>query len=194
MKIFEIEKIENFGQKKIWGWRSRRTVLMLLFYRIFYNQKQKSRTCIKFIGVECLVPNVISRREKKRFGIAVTQNQGILHKWGPISWNHTILDWTRRAVRPLWRLPSRVPKIAQKSKKVRKKTVPWKSLQSSLKVDFLGHLLNTSENKPNGICVWGRCICHSVKIGQNPYRQTDKPSCVRCWGTRLGLGSPQRGQ
>ena len=53
---------------------------MLLFYRIFSNQKQKSRTRIKFIGVEYLVPNVISRREKKRFGIAVTQNQGILHK------------------------------------------------------------------------------------------------------------------
>ena len=31
-----------------------------------------------------------------------------------------LLGWTRRAVRPLWELPSRVPKIGKKSKKFEK--------------------------------------------------------------------------
>ena len=49
-----------------------------------------------------------------------------------------VLDWTRRAVRPLWVLPSRVPKIAQKSKKDEKKRTPENASTSGLKLVFSG--------------------------------------------------------
>ena len=40
---------------------------MLLFYRIFCNQKHSTRKCIQFIGVEYLVRIVNSRGEEKLF-------------------------------------------------------------------------------------------------------------------------------
>ena len=92
MKNFEIEKNRNFESEKIWGWRSKRDVLVLIFYRIFSNQKQKFRTCIQFIGVEYLVPNVNSRREKKDMDSVwprIKEFYTYLAFRGRISWNHT---------------------------------------------------------------------------------------------------------
>ena len=42
---------------------------MLLFYRIFSNQKHSTRKCITFIGVEYLVRIVNSRGERKLFDL-----------------------------------------------------------------------------------------------------------------------------
>ena len=64
-----------------------------------------------------------------------------------------ILDWTRRAVRPLWGLPSRVPKIAQKSKNVRKNRVPENVSSQCLKLVFSGTSFDHLRKNTDGICV-----------------------------------------
>ena len=46
-------------------WESKRAVLILIFYRIFSDQKHSTRQCRKFIGVEYLVPNVNSRKMRQ---------------------------------------------------------------------------------------------------------------------------------
>ena len=51
------------------------SVLILLLRLLPSDQKHSTRTCIKFVDVIFLVPNVDSREEKKILSL-LTQNQG----------------------------------------------------------------------------------------------------------------------
>ena len=73
------------GQLFFGIWVSNSIVLILLLRLFPWDQKHSTRNCTKFAHVIFLALNVNSRKIKKRFVGAVTQNQGIRHQRGPIS-------------------------------------------------------------------------------------------------------------
>ena len=90
---FEIENFRKFrllDQKKIEVRESNMTVLILFLRLLPSDQKHSTRNCLKFAGVKYLVRIVNSRKMAILIAKAMTQNQGIRHERGPISWNHTI--------------------------------------------------------------------------------------------------------
>ena len=80
-----------------------------------------------------------------------------------------------RGSSPPWGLPRPRAQKPQKSSKSSKKKCPGKRLDPCLKVVFDGPSSEPPPKKPNGICVWSRCICHSVKILETPHTQAHKP-------------------
>ena len=118
------------------------------------------------------------------------------------------LDWTRGACRPLegdfliekparfarnsciskllWGPPEHADIFCSKFEKVTKKVGPRNRAHRLEFAKVAGPPFGHSGNKPNGICVWGRSICYSVNLAQNPGTQTDKHKVFRTWASRLG--------
>ena len=86
-----------------------------------------------------------------------------------------------RGSSPPWELPRPRAQKSQKSWRSSKKRVPENSSNHSRRSFLTDPLLNHLRKNTNGIYVWSRCICHSVKIPESPGKQTDKPWPIGSW-------------
>ena len=78
----------------------------------------------------------------------------------------------------LWGPPEHADIFCSKIEKVMKKVGPRNRLHRLESFKVAGPPFGHSGNKPNGICVWGRSICHSAHLGQNLDTQASKQTQV----------------
>ena len=158
--------------------------ISLLFDSFFHTKREAILEQLRKWNLACLQNsgNLHYLRHSEDSQSFVSRQEGFIYKVEQISQKfcQTFLllrHAYRGAVRPRrgYLLMSRAKK-SQKSSKSPKKRVPENGSTLAWRSFLTDPLLNHLWKNPNGICVWSRRRCHSVKIRENPYNKQTNSS------------------
>ena len=136
-------------------------------------QKSPNTRFALFVSVQ-QAPRQLRSRESVTLFATSLDPRGMSPPWKGTSW--PLGQWDlRRADVSQWCSGARQSMrifLFKKWKKWWKFRVPEINSTGGLKLKLFWPSFEGSDKTPNGICVWGRCRCHSVNLQKVAYKQT----------------------